>query len=140
MTLRTGLAAVLLLLASAAAAAQAVPPPGVDAARAPTERGLQLPDRNQSQLRLRFSRDCKQEGRDIREQYRIQQEVVLRRYADESAAAAGDATALDRLKRERDATLASLRADANNFAARIERQCREDNRATLRNNDDLGRR
>jgi hypothetical protein len=33
-----------------------------------------------------------------------------------------------------------LRTDADNFAARIERQCRENNRATLRNNDELGRR
>ena len=128
------------MLASAGAVAQAVAPPGVDAARPPTERGLQVPDRNQAQLRMRFSRDCKQEAREIREQYRIQEEVVQRQYSADIVQAAGDAAVLERLRRERDARIASLHADAANFASRIERQCREDNRATLRNNDDLGRR
>jgi hypothetical protein len=114
-----------LLLGSAAASAQTVP---------------QVPDRSQSQLRLRFSRDCKQEGRNIREQYRIQQEVLQRQYAVDSVQSAGDAAAVQRLRHELDARIAILRADADNFAARIERQCRDDNRATLRNNDELGRR
>ena len=140
MSARTVLSVAVLLLMSATAMTQAVPPPGVDAARPPTERGLQVPDRSQAQLRLRYSRDCKQEARDIREQYRIQQEVVQRQYSADVAQAAGDAAALDRLRHQRDARIASLRADADNFAARIERQCRDDNRATLRNNDELGRR
>ena len=140
MLARAALAAAVWLMASATAAAQAVPPPGVDAARPPTERGLQVPDRSQSQLRMRYSRDCKQEARDIREQYRIQEAVVQRQYDVDVDHAAGDKAVLERLRRERDARLASLHADAANFAARIERQCREDNRATLRNNDDLGRR
>ena len=120
-----GLPVAALLLGSAAAWAQTVP---------------QVPDRNQVQQRMRFSRDCKQEGRDIREQYRIQQEVLQRQYAVDSVQAAGDAAAVQRLRHELDARIAILRADADNFAARIERQCREDNRATLRNNDELGRR
>jgi hypothetical protein len=49
----SGFSVAALLLGSAAASAQTVP---------------QVPDRSQSQLRLRFSRDCKQEGRNIREQ------------------------------------------------------------------------
>ena len=120
-----GLSVATLLLGSAAASAQTVP---------------QVPDRSQSQLRLRFSRDCKQEGRNIREQYRIQQEVLQRQYAVDSVQSAGDAAAVQRLRHELDARIAILRADADNFAARIERQCRDDNRATLRNNDELGRR
>ncbi len=100
----------------------------------------QVPDRNQARQRMRFSRDCKQEGRDIREQYRIQQEALQRQYAVDSVQAVGDTAALQRLRLELDARVAMLRADADNFAARIERQCREDNRATLRNNDELGRR
>ena len=121
----SGLSVAALLLGSAAAFAQALP---------------QVPDRSQSQLRLRFSRDCKQEGRNIREQYRIQQEVLQRQYAVDSVQAHGDAAAVQRLRQELDARIAILRADADNFAARIERQCRDDNRATLRNNDELGRR
>ncbi len=121
----SGLSVAALLLGSAAASAQTVP---------------QVPDRSQSQLRLRFSRDCKQEGRNIREQYRIQQEVLQRQYAVDSVQSAGDAAAVQRLRHELDARIAILRADADNFAARIERQCRDDNRATLRNNDELGRR
>ena len=120
-----GLPVAALLLGSAAAWAQSVP---------------QVPDRNQAQQRMRFSRDCKQEGRDIREQYRIQQEALQRQYAVDSVQAVGDTAALQRLRLELDARVAMLRADADNFAARIERQCREDNRATLRNNDELGRR
>ena len=121
----SGFSVAALLLGSAAASAQTVP---------------QVPDRSQSQLRLRFSRDCKQEGRNIREQYRIQQEVLQRQYAVDSVQSAGDAAAVQRLRHERGARIAILRADADNFAARIERQCRDDNRATLRNNDELGRR
>lgn len=121
----SGFSVAALLLGSAAASAQTVP---------------QVPDRSQSQLRLRFSRDCKQEGRNIREQYRIQQEVLQRQYAVDSVQSAGDAATVQRLRHELDARIAILRADADNFAARIERQCRDDNRATLRNNDELGRR
>ena len=133
-------AGLLLALASTVAAAQAVPPPGVDLARPPTERGLVFPDRSQVQARPQFSRDCKQAAHEIRDQYRIQQDVVQRHYEADAAAAAGDALRLQQLRAARDARIASLQADAQRFAAQFERQCRADNRETLRNNDELGRR
>lgn len=132
-TLRTPTLLPLLLVAGLLAAplllAQAVPPPGVEAARPPTERTLQPVTAEQTRERVRKGRDCRQEVRDIREQYLIQERSVTTQYEPRLAEATG--AQREALVRERDAKIASLRKDSDGAAKKLGDICRADNRATL---------
>ena len=121
MTRRAALVVAELGLSAHAALAQTVPPPGVEAARAPTER-------------VRYSRDCRKVSDEILAQYRIQQDSVQQQYAKDSATEA-DAAARASLLRARDARLSLLQAQGKAAAKKLADECRADNRQTLRSSD-----
>jgi hypothetical protein len=130
---KPGLAMVLMLGACALPVlglAQAVPPPGVDAARAPTERTLRPSGKAQNRDRVLLSQDCRKAEADMREQFRIQAEGVRSQYASRIAKA--DPAARSGLEKERDARIHELHAQGESAAKQFGDHCREDNREVLR--------
>jgi hypothetical protein len=133
-TLKNGMRATVLLLGGctvpALALAQAVPPPGVDAARAPTERTLRPSGKAQNRERVVLSQDCRKAEAEMRDQFRIQIDGVRTQYASRIAKA--DPSARGGLEKERDAKIQELHAQGESAAKQFGDHCREDNRELLR--------
>jgi hypothetical protein len=134
MTRRAALVVAVLGLSAHAALAQTLPPPGVEAARAPTERTLQRTNKSSTDERVRYSRDCRKVSDEILAQYRIQQDSVQQQYGKDSAAETG-AAARATLLQARDARLSLLQAQGKSAAKKLADECRADNRQTLRSSD-----
>lgn len=118
------------LCASGGVLAQAVPPPGVEAARAPTERTLRPSGKAQNRDRVSLAQDCRKAEAEMREQFRIQAEGVRARYAD--LIAKSDAAARPGLELERDAKVREFHALGESAAKQFGDHCRQDNRELLR--------